>query len=1278
MLSRQGFEAVLASKLARCPYTGGFAVKSVPRWMMAVFVSVILGVGGGGVWLYQDQHGTYRKDAENELQAITRLKMEQLIQWRSERLADAAAIMDSPLLGEVVAKWFQTQDREQEEKILTLFRSTVKHYRYRDVLLVDASGRVLLSNSSRHYALHEDVVGAIAAALRDRQPVLSDLHVGPGDVPPHLDVVAPLSTGNGGAVILEVAASEFLFPLIQSWPVPSRSAESLLIRRDGDAVLFLNELRHKQGTALKLRIPLTQADTPAVMAVLGTEGVVNGRDYRGVEVISIVKHIPDSPWFLVAKEDAAEVFAAWRFRSFLILALILGCIIATAGGLGIVWQRNLKARYRALFEAEAVRRNIEGLYRSLFENMLNGFAYCRLVYENDRPKDIVFLAVNNAFSSMTGLKDVVGRKAAEVIPGIWEKDADLLETYARVVKTGASEKFETYLASMEMWFSMSVYRPQEGHFVVLFDDITRRKRAEQGVRESEERYRLLADNAEDFVALNDTQGNRLYISPSFYRVTGWTSEEIQWTDWRARMHPEDVEIAEKARQANLAGKITNIEYRYRCRDGSWMWLESRCKPIRDDDGKVKHLLLWSRDITARKHAELALRESEGLLRSIADHTEDMILVKDRDSRYLFMNQAGLRFVERSLDQVLGRTDVDWNPNTAEATGFMVADRRVVASGQAETIEEEVTSPDGVKRIFLTAKTPRLDAEGRVTGVVGICRDITRRKRMMEALQESEERFRTLYTSMTEIVALHEVVTDSEGRAADYRVVDVNPAFAKSTGFSRDRAIGALASELYGTEKAPFLEIYARVADTGEPASFEAFFAPLARHFEISVFSPKRGQFATVASDITGRKETEMRLAKQQKLLEGMNRVLHEAIRCESEEELAAKCLTLAQELTDSQFGFVNELNATGSMDCLAVTEAGWAACKLQDMEKDVLLKGIPVRGMSASVIHGSDSVIVNDTAAHPDRVELPSWHPLIDRFLGVPLKMANHATGLIGLANKPSDYDADDRQAAESVAAVFVEALQRLRGRKQIRALNAFLDGRVRERTSQLETANKEMESFSYSVSHDLRAPLRAISGFASMLTEDHAKQLDADGKRLLGVINSEAARMGQLIDDLLEFSRAGRRAMDATEVNMNALAKIAYDDCAAQASGRDIRFKLHPLPPAQGDATMLRQVWVNLLSNAIKYTRPKPVAEIEVSGRLDNGAMVYCVKDNGTGFDMRYADKLFGVFQRLHSETEFEGTGVGLALVQRIIQRHGGRIWAESKLNEGATFYFTLLAGKE
>ena len=1258
-------------------------MNAIPRWLVAAFAAMILVILGAGVWFYHSQRESAGQDAVQVLESIARLKLENIINWRENQLGEAEELMSSRFLTDGVARWLSNSGAESSERILSRLRRAQDRYHYADVVLVDTEGRVRLSLSRRTEPLPSEALLAVTTALREHKPALTDLRMG-NDSVPFLEVIAPLFTGSGssskpiGAIVLQNDARKSLYPLIQSWPVPSRTAETLLVRRDGDAVLFLNELRHRQDAAFKLRIPLTQTDMPAVMAVLGTEGVVRGKDYRGAEVLSVSKHVPDSPWFLVTKADAAEVFAAWRFRSFLILGLIFGCVMVAIGAIGIVWQRNLKAQYRALFQAEAVRRETEKLYRSLFDNMLNGFAYCRMIYEQDRPRDFVFLAVNNAFGPLTGLKDVVGKKASEVIPGIWEKDQAVLEIYGRVARTGAPEKLEIYVETMKMWFSVSVYRTQVGHFVTVFDAITRRKQMEQTLRESEEHYRLLADNAEDFVALHDTQGNRLYVSPSYFRVTGWKPEEIYNTSWRRRLHPEDAPVVEQARQANLAGQTTTIEHRIRCRDGSWIWVEARCKPILGSDGKVERLLLWSRDITARKRAELALREGEALLRSITDHSEDMIFVKDRDSRFLFMNPAGLRLTDLTQEQILGRTDLEWNPNTSEAAGFMAADRRVVTSGQGETIEEDVTSPDGVKRIFLTKKTPRLDAEGNVIGVVGVCRDITGRKRAEEALRESEERFRTLYTSMTEIVALHEIVTDAEGQAVDYRILDCNPAFTKVTGISRDRAIGALASELYGTGKAPYLDIYARVAATGEPASFEAFFAPMAKHFEISGFSPRRGQFATVAGDITDRKLAERRLAKQQALLEGINRVLREAIRCETEQELADKCLTVAQELTLSQFGFVNELNATGTMDCLALTNPGWDACKMPHAEAAVLLKDMPLRGIQATPIRTGESVIVNAPASHPDWVGLPKGHPPLHRFLGVPLKTGERAIGLIGLANKPTDYDAEDLQVAESVASAFLEALLRLRARQQMRALNAFLDRRVQERTTQLETANSELESFSYSVSHDLRAPLRAISGFAGILTEDYAQHLDDEGRRLVGTISGEAKRMGQLIDDLLEFSRVGRRPLQATEVDMNALAKAAYDECAAQTPGRNIQFKLHPLPPAQGDSSMLRQVWTNLLSNAVKYTRPKPVAEIEITGREDNGELIYSVKDNGTGFDMQYVQKLFGVFQRLHSETEFEGTGVGLALVQRIIHRHGGRVWAESTLNEGATFYVSLPARKE
>jgi len=261
-----------------------------------------------------------------------------------------------------------------------------------------------------------------------------------------------------------------------------------------------------------------------------------------------------------------------------------------------------------------------------------------------------------------------------------------------------------------------------------------------------------------------------------------------------------------------------------------------------------------------------------------------------------------------------------------------------------------------------------------------------------------------------------------------------------------------------------------------------------------------------------------------------------------------------------------------------------------------------------------------------------------------------------------------------------IPVLSRAMTVRRLRRENAELEQRVRERTTELEaangaleSANKELEAFSYSVSHDLRAPLRHIDGFAQLLMSGYGEQLPPAAQRLLQNVCNGAERLGQLINDLLNFSRLSRQPLDKQTVNLSRLVQQVLAELHAERDGRQVEIRVDSLPNCLGDPSLLKQVFVNLLSNALKFTRKREQALIEVGCREEAGELICFVRDNGAGFDMQYAGKLFGVFQRLHGVDQFEGTGVGLSIVQRIIYRHGGRIWAEDEVDKGGVFHFTL-----
>lgn len=253
------------------------------------------------------------------------------------------------------------------------------------------------------------------------------------------------------------------------------------------------------------------------------------------------------------------------------------------------------------------------------------------------------------------------------------------------------------------------------------------------------------------------------------------------------------------------------------------------------------------------------------------------------------------------------------------------------------------------------------------------------------------------------------------------------------------------------------------------------------------------------------------------------------------------------------------------------------------------------------------------------------------------------------------------------------EIVARNEAEEELRRLNAELEARVAKRTEELQEMNRELESFNYSVSHDLRAPLRHMDGFSRILEEEFTRDLSGEARHYLQRIRVAARQMSELVDDLLQLARYGRQAIRRDVVSLEALVKETISVCMEGEAGREILWKVEPLPDVEADAVLLRQVMANLISNALKFSKNRTPAEIEIRGEEKDGQITVSVRDNGVGFDPRYADKLFGVFQRLHRQDEFEGTGIGLAIVARIIHKHGGRVWAESEPERGATFYFTL-----
>ena len=427
----------------------------------------------------------------------------------------------------------------------------------------------------------------------------------------------------------------------------------------------------------------------------------------------------------------------------------------------------------------------------------------------------------------------------------------------------------------------------------------------------------------------------------------------------------------------------------------------------------------------------------------------------------------------------------------------------------------------------------------------------------------------------------------------------------------------------------WFEAYGKIVLTGEAMHFESEAKALGRYYDVCAYrvgGPESRKVAILFNDITDRKRMELALQENEK-----------------------RFRTLANSI--SQLAWI--ARADGSITWYNQRWYAYTGTTLEQME-----------GWGWQSVH--------DPQRLPEVVA--RWQEAIA--LGQPFEMEFPLRGADGQFRRFLTLASPLRNAEGTVEQWFgtntdVDELKR--AEDEIKALNTELEARVVKRTAELEAANKELEAFSYSVSHDLRAPLRAINGFAGIVLEEFGPQLPPEARRYLDRICSGGKRMGELIDDLLSFSRLSRQPLNRQRVDTARLVEEALAEAKSTGTNRPVETHIGDLPPCMGDPALLKQVWINLLSNAVKYSRDRTPAIVEAGCEQADGKTVYFVRDNGVGFDMQYAGKLFGVFQRLHRADEFEGTGVGLAIVQRIVHRHGGHIWVTAEPDRGAAFYFTL-----
>jgi len=1194
-----------------------------PLRLVLIFALLSAGIAVSGFLYYQEQNRTIRSQRNDELRAIADLKVSQIESWRRERLADGTYIRENPFVLQAFGRLLNGVPSPQLERTVLVWMSEYKQrHGYSNLILLDAKGVVRLSTLAATHPMEPENLSLAALAMQSRAVILSDLHRDAAKAI-NMDLCVPISSPERaaplGALLIEIDPRQSLYPLIGNWPTPSKTAETLLLRREGNEVLFLNDLRHRKETALSFRLPFGRTVLPVVKPRPGAIG--ESHDYRGVAVVAAARTISDSPWILVAKMDRDEIYGPLRQSALSTGLLAFFLFVAAATSVLLLWREQQGRFYRRQHASEIEQRvlveRLDVLSRYANDIILLADPSGQILDANERA----------LLSYGYERQELLRFTMSELLPP--DARPDFGPRWARLMEEGG-----LVLEARHQRKDLSAFPVEISARLIAFEgnmccqsiirDISERKTAEEQLRLLESATLQTSDG----VLIVGVAGedaccqDPVFVNPAFEQITGYGLEDLRKGAvrhlYQSGANPHSIEGRDHGFRERCPKQLEQLAVR---KDGSQFWAEWRFSPLARKDGIYTHCVWICRDITERKRAE----ESSRFLSSIVESSDDAIIGENMEGTVLSWNKGAERIYGYSAGEMVGRPISILVPSQRldEFPEMM----EVLRHGQSiEHFETERVRKDGRCMFVSITVSPVKDGANQVIGASVIARDISERKRAGEQLAEAHRKNTAVLESI------------SDGFNAfdrEWCYTYVNAAGAKMVGKTPEELLGRNVWELWPhAADSPFGVAYRRAVAENVQVQVEAFYPePLNRWFEVRCYPSPEG-LTLFFTDTTERKRTEKALQL-------------------SEERYRSLALATTQILwtTNPQGEVVDDMPV-------------WRTFTGQSLGE------IEGRGW-IEALHPDDRERTTDLLSRALRTRsFYNTEYRLRRLDGEYRWMAVHGVPVL-------EEDGVVREWVGTCA----DITERKQAEEEIRNLNQELEQRVVERTAQWAASNEELEAFAYSVSHDLRAPLRAVDGFSKILLEEYAPELSPEAQHYLQAAHQNAVQMGELIDGLLKFSWLNRQPLSKQSIAPADLVRQAWEDLRVERNGRQVEINVGDLPPCQGDALLLKQVFANLLSNALKYTRKRDIARIEVGSSSGIGlpacnSPVYFVRDNGVGFDMRYRHKLFGVFQRLHLAEDYEGTGVGLATVQRIVHRHGGQVWANAVLNQGATFYFTVSNG--